>query len=156
MGNSESTGATSPISDLKGAPNRRRAVGDASSVISYWTCLLISSRLRSIKQKLQSASLLTTMHDRQTAIRRQSMERNRVVQCSCFPVKICPGISDEWRTLPFIIVVDSFCVRSRCVGAILPGYVRSTLKGWRWSKTQLFQTRRMGNNVHALTPRGMD
>lgn len=47
IGNSESTGATSPNSDLKGAPKRWRAVGWASSTISRRTWALRSSRLRS-------------------------------------------------------------------------------------------------------------
>lgn len=47
MGRSESTGATSPNSDLNGAPNRRRAVGELSSAISLRTWRAISSRLRS-------------------------------------------------------------------------------------------------------------
>lgn len=47
IGNSESTGATSPKSDLKGAPKRRRAVGWASSAISRRIWVLSNSRLRS-------------------------------------------------------------------------------------------------------------
>lgn len=47
MGRSESTGATSPNSDLNGAPKRRRAVGEFSSAISLRTWWAISSRLRS-------------------------------------------------------------------------------------------------------------
>ena len=46
-GKSESTGAISPNSDLKGAPNLWRAVVDASSDISYFTCCDKSSRFRS-------------------------------------------------------------------------------------------------------------
>ncbi len=47
MGSSESNGETSPNSDLKGAPNRRSAVGELSSDISHLTCSATSSRLRS-------------------------------------------------------------------------------------------------------------
>lgn len=47
MGSSESSGDTSPYSDLKGAPNRRNAVGELSSAISHFTCSETSSRLRS-------------------------------------------------------------------------------------------------------------
>ena len=47
MGRSESIGATSPKSDLNGAPKRWRAVGEDSSDISYLTCWEMSSRLRS-------------------------------------------------------------------------------------------------------------
>ena len=47
-GSSESSGATSPASDLKGAPKRLRAVGVFSSDISYFVCCDMSSRLRSV------------------------------------------------------------------------------------------------------------
>ena len=47
MGNSESSGETSPKSDLKGAPNRRSAVGELSSEISHLTCSEMSSRFKS-------------------------------------------------------------------------------------------------------------
>lgn len=54
MGRSESTGAISPNSDLNGAPNRRKAVGEFSSAISLLTCRLISSRFRSVDGQLRS------------------------------------------------------------------------------------------------------
>ena len=47
IGSSESRGDTSPKSDLNGAPNRRRAVGEFSSEISHLTCSETSSRFRS-------------------------------------------------------------------------------------------------------------
>lgn len=47
IGSSESTGATSPNSDLKGAPKRLRAVGELSSAISLLTCSAINSRFKS-------------------------------------------------------------------------------------------------------------
>ena len=47
IGRSESRGETSPKSDLKGAPNRCRAVGEFNSVISNLVCWAISSRFRS-------------------------------------------------------------------------------------------------------------
>jgi hypothetical protein len=49
MGSSESSGDTSPNSDLKGAPNRRSAVVELSSLISHFTCSEMSSRFRSAK-----------------------------------------------------------------------------------------------------------
>lgn len=50
-GSSESRGDTSPNSDLNGAPNLRRAVGELSSAISSLTCSARSSRLRSSGRK---------------------------------------------------------------------------------------------------------
>lgn len=47
IGSSESSGATSPRSDLNGAPKRCRAVGEANSEISHLTCWEMSSLLRS-------------------------------------------------------------------------------------------------------------
>ena len=48
-GSSESSGATSPASEWKGAPKRLRAVGDESSEISYFVWREMSPRLRSAR-----------------------------------------------------------------------------------------------------------
>lgn len=47
IGSSESRGETSPNGDLKGAPNRRSAVGELSSLISHLVCWEMSSRFKS-------------------------------------------------------------------------------------------------------------
>lgn len=57
IGRSESSGLTSPNSDLKGAPNLCSAVGELSSVISNLTCWDRSSRLRSACCQLPSPFL---------------------------------------------------------------------------------------------------
>lgn len=78
IGNSESYGVTSPRSDLKGAPNRRRAVGELSSLISQRTCSEMSSLFRSVRQPLARVSCgLVCCGDHE--------------QCSCLPVSVCPG-----------------------------------------------------------------
>lgn len=58
-GSSESSGSTSPASDLKGAPNLCNAVGDASSQISHSVCCAINSRFKSVHQ---SAGALQWTH----------------------------------------------------------------------------------------------
>lgn len=78
IGNSESYGVTSPRSDLKGAPNRRRAVGELSSLISQRTCSEMSSLFRSVRQPLAQVSC-------------GSVYCGDHEQCSCLPVSVCPG-----------------------------------------------------------------
>ena len=87
MGSSESSGETSPCSDLKGAPKRRRAVGVLSSLISHLTCSETSSRLRS------AASNRCQHCSRAPIESRRHFEGN--LQCSCLPVSVWPG----WGTL---------------------------------------------------------
>lgn len=82
-GSSESSGSTSPASDLKGAPNLCNAVGEASSEISHSVCCVISSRFRSVDQ---SAGALRS----QILVRSFKMGSLHI-QCSCLPVKIDPG-----------------------------------------------------------------
>lgn len=76
-GKSESTGATSPYSDLNGAPNLCKAVVEASSDISYTACCEMSSLFKSSSYQLISLSSCSS--------------GNAHSQCSCFPVKIWPG-----------------------------------------------------------------
>lgn len=87
MGNSDSWGETSPRSDRKGAPNRWRAVGELSSLISQLTCSAMSSRLRS-----KSFVSCIPNYSQYTILQRNA-------QCSCFPVREWPGggISDLLR-----------------------------------------------------------
>lgn len=81
MGSSESSGDTSPYSDLNGAPNRRRAVGELSSEISHLTCSDISSRFRSAKGRVLA-------YGGQGTDGKLAGCGTGYKQCSCFPVKI--------------------------------------------------------------------
>jgi hypothetical protein len=89
IGSSESTGDTSPNSDLNGAPNRCRAVGELSSDISHLTCSDTSSRLRSIMVVVRLAECCLDHVSR--ASRRRSEVMGTNAQCSCLPVSVCPA-----------------------------------------------------------------
>lgn len=71
---------TSPRSDLKGAPNRRRAVVEFSSLISQLTCSAMSSLFRSGRRFCVSLALAICY-----------WVKMGHAQCSCFPVSDWPG-----------------------------------------------------------------
>ncbi len=87
MGNSESSGDTSPKSDLKGAPNRRSAVGELSSEISHLTCSEMSSRFKSRGRPVSQRMLQDPGRIQPVGVVDE--------QCSCLPVRPCFGAGAE-------------------------------------------------------------